>query len=286
MGRYNGETMVMIPAILAAWAAALAQQPSKDILYQGSDPEYALRLPAGYIRETAKETVVSFSRSKGREAWERIYVDVVPLRRPLGKQDIPPAQEFLRQLNAAGIREPHGIRIPWKNLEIDGMEFRFAREGVDMAGRCAWVPVATQAVAVCVSTPSTLAKDLQTELLGVLAVFDARTEWLTDRESASLRMWNVPGYVVPALSASFLLAWLTVFRGKPQRLHGLRVVWHAAVPIVAAVAYFLLQRSAAAREKLGIETPMYLWMLVIAPLAIFHIVMIAHRVRMAIELGD
>src|SRR6185295_11407544 len=137
----------------------------------------------------------------------------------------------------------------------DGLEFRFSKAGLDMAGRCAWVPLHPRPLAVCLSAPSTLAKELTPDLLALVGGLRGRTQWLTDQESASLKHWKSPAWVVPILSGSFLLAWALVFRGNPLRLHWLRVAWHAAIPLIAALCWFLVQRSAAAREKLGIETP-------------------------------
>jgi len=271
-------------------AALLTQAPPppapKDLLHENSDPPFTLRLPAGYIRAASYENVFSFIKSKGSEAWEKVYVDLVPLATEMEPKVPTPQSSFLKKLPFQDIRENKPIKLPWGNLEIDGLEIRFARDGVDMMGRCAWIPIHPKAVGICVSAPTTLSKELTPEILALLAAFKGRTLWLTDVEAASLRYWSVPGYVVPVLSALFLVVWGALLRGNAMRLHYLRVAWHVAIPIVAAVGWFLVQRSSAARLKLGIETPLYLWFLVILPLAIFHGVMVAHRIRMAVELGD
>lgn len=275
---------------LAGWIvlASQAAPPAapKELLHESSDPAFSLRLPAGYSRVAAQEPVVSFIRPKGRELWEKVYVDLIPLDSELDSKTPPPQAASLRKLLGTDLREAQAIKIAWGTLEIDGIEYRFAREGVDMAARCAWVPLSPKSIALCVSAPSTLAKELTPELLALLAALKGRTQWLTDHEAASLRFWRIPALAVPVLSGLFLLTWAVVFRGNPQRLHYVRVAWHASIPVVAALGYFLLQRSSAAREKLGLETPLYLWLLLILPLSIFHVVMIAHRVRMAVEMGD
>ena len=272
--------------ILAVQAATPPAPASREIVYEGKDPRFVLRTPPGYVRVASMEPLASFERSRGREAWERIYVDLGPLDSALDPKAPPPGVAVLRKLLSLDVREPRGIKIAWGNLQIDGLEYRFAREGLDMAGRCAWVPIHPKGVAICVSAPSTLAKDLTPELLALVASLRGPTQWLTEQEASSLRHWQAPAWVVPILSGVFLLVWAVVLRGNPLRLHWLRVAWHAAVPLVAALGWYFVQRSAAAREKMGIETPLLLWLVVILPLAIFHVVMITHRVRMAVEMGD
>ncbi|HXX93720.1 MAG TPA: hypothetical protein VEN81_08800, partial [Planctomycetota bacterium] len=120
----------------------------------------------------------------------------------------------------------------------------------------------------------------------LLNSFQGRTQWLTPEEERSLAFYRWPGFGVPVLSGLFLVTWALFFRGHPSVAHGLRLAWHIAVPIVAALAYYLFNRSAGAREKLGIEAPLYLWFLIIGPLTLFHMVMVVHRVRTAVEMGD
>lgn len=275
-----------LSAALASLLLLASQETFKEVVHESTDPPYTLRLPAGYLRVSTPDNAVLFVKSKGQESWERVYVHLVSLGVVL-EPKVPPADStFLRVLPFSDVRERKSITVPWGNLDIDGAEIHFAHEGTEMVGRCAWVPLSPKALAVCVSAPTTLLKELNPELLALLAALKGQTHWLTEGETASLLYWSWPAYAVPVLSGLFLLAWAAVFRGQSMRFHYLRVAWHGLVPATAALGWFLVQRSQAARLKLGLEAPLYLWFLVILPLTIFHLIMITHRVRMAVEMGD
>ena len=278
-----------LPALLATLSAALVPQAAKadaGIVQTCKDPEYRVTLPLGYFRVAPREAGNSFERTAGPEAWQKIRVDLVPLGRALAPKTPPPVDALVRTVHLPDPQDVKPVKIAWLNLQIDGIECRWDLDGVDQATRIAWVPTPGQGTAVCVSGPSTMMPQLVAELGGILMTFKARTPWLTEGEEQSLRDYRWPAFVIPVLSGLFLVAWAVLFQGRPMTAHALRLAWHASVPVAAIAAYLLLERSAAAREKLGIEAPLYLWFLVVGPLTLFHLVMIAHRLRLAVEMGD
>jgi hypothetical protein len=282
MGRIAMDLLTVLASFLVV---SFQVKASKEVVHESTDPPFTLRLPLGYSQAGAPEHVVSFTTAKGDQAWEKVYVDLAPLDGAL-EPKVPPADAtHLRKL-PFDIREKKPITLTWEGMEIDGVEIRFGREGTEMVGRCAWVPLFPKAVALCVSAPTTLSKEVIPETIALLGALKGQTRWLTEGESATLQHWSTPAYIAPVLSGLFLVTWVAFLRGQPYRLHRLRIAWHLLVPAVAVVGWFLLQRSAAARLKAGIEAPLYLWFVVIVPLSIFHLVMVTHRIRMAIEMGD
>jgi len=279
-------SLVLLAALSTAGPSPQDAKVEKEIVQTSNDPSYKVTIPRGYVRVAPREEGSSFERSAGSAAWELVRVDLIPLGKVLVLNQPPPVEELLRTVKLPQTREVKPIRLPWENLEIDGIECRWSHEEIDRAARIAWVPTWPQATAVCVTSPTTLTKELTAELMVLLHTFRGRTQWLTPEEERSLELFRWPGYVVPALSGLFLVTWAIFFRGRPTTAHALRLVWHAAVPVAAFVAYYLLNRSAGAREKMGIEAPLYMWFLVIGPLSLFHVVMIAHRIRTAVDLGE
>jgi hypothetical protein len=277
---------VFLATLATAPPAPQEAKVEREIVQTSNDPSYKVTIPRGFVRTAPREEGFSFERSAGSADWERVRVDLIPLGKSLALNQPPPVDDLLRAVKLPESREVKPIRLPWENLEIDGIECRWSHEQIDRAARIAWVPTSPQATAVCVTAPSTLSKELTADLMVLLHSFRGRTLWLTRDEESSLRYYQWPGYVVPVLSGLFMVTWAIFFRGRPTTAHALRLVWHAAVPVAAFVAYFLLTRSAGAREKMGIEAPLYLWFLVIGPLTLFHVVMIAHRIRTAVDLGD
>ena len=280
--------MTVGTGFLAVVAAAFAFQEAKgkEVVHTSQQPEYRVTIPAGYLSVPPRDAGFSFERSAGPEPWEKTRIDLVPLGLALDPKTPPPAAPFLRAVRLSEPREVKPVRLPWEELQIDGIECRWILEGVDQAARMAWIPTAGQATAVCISGPSTMADQLPGELLSLIASFKGRTTWLTGEEERSLRMARWPSYVPPALSGLFLLTWFLLFRGRPMRAHLVRLAWHASVPLASAWAYYFLARSAPAREKLGVEAPLILWFLVVGPLAIYHLLILSHRVRLAVDMGD
>jgi hypothetical protein len=279
-------SLAWILACLQAVSAPQEKKPEPETAQTSTYPAYRVSIPRGYIRMAPREAGYSFERPAGREPWEKVRVDLVPLGRPLPPRTPPPVDELVRALGLEDPRNVKPLKVAWLNLQVDGVECRWARDGIEQAARIAWVPTTGQATAVCVSAPITLSSQLPAELGGFLSTFKARTPWLTEDEEKALRAYRWPAFIVPVLSGLFLLAWALMFRSRPMTAHHLRLAWHASVPVAAVAAYFLLERSAAAREKLGLEAPLYLWFLVVGPLTLFHGVMIAHRIRLAVEMGD
>jgi hypothetical protein len=116
--------------------------------------------------------------------------------------------------------------------------------------------------------------------------FKGSTRWLTPREKEWLKLYPWPAYAVPVLSGLFLAAWAAFFRGRPMRAHAFRTIGHGAIATLAMAAYLALQHSSTAREKAFVETPHVLWLLVIGPLALFHLLMAARRLKLAVEMSD
>ena len=127
---------------VAAAAVALQVAKPKEIVHSSTDPSFKVTLPQGYGSVAPRDAGASFERQTGREPWERIRIDIVPLGRALDPKVPPNVTELLRPLRLTSPREIRRIEFPWENLQIEGTECRWSLEGLDQASRIAWIPTA------------------------------------------------------------------------------------------------------------------------------------------------
>lgn len=274
---------------IAALSGALAGQgaaPPPELAFRSTDPPFQITLPRGYARVDDKNIAHAFERSLGRESWEKMRVEILPLKRGLPQGSAPQSPDLVRLIPFGEIGDRKPLTFHWEDFDIEGLEFRVARNGIDTIVRCAWVPVSPESIGILVSAPTTQERELRGEMVLVLQSLKGATVWLTPREKTLLKYYRWPAYAAPALSGLFLAVWALIFRTRGMQAHVLRIAWHAAVVAFVVAAYFLLLESAPAREKLKIETSLLYWVLVLLPLFLFHSLMTVQRIRAGVEAGD